>query len=82
MIVIDNSVSKLYGRSAGCPTAVMCQILKSVCPDVSTVVNYDAGGSAEMMVDGKIINTTTEGTPRAVACGWMVETVAPEDNTI
>ncbi len=82
MIVIDNSVSKLYGRSAGCPTAVMCQILKSVCPDVSTVVNYDAGGSAEMMVDGKIINTTTEGNPRAVACGWMLETVAPEDNEI
>ncbi len=82
MIVIDNSVSKLYGRSAGCPTAVMCQILKSVCPDVSTVVNYDAGGSAEMMVAGKIINTTTEGTPRAVACGWMLESVAPEDNTI
>ena len=82
MIVIDYSTSKTYGRSAGCPTAVMCQILKSVCPDVNTIVNYDAGGSAEMLVNGSVINTTTEGTPRAVACGWMLETVAPEDNEI
>lgn len=82
MIVIDKSTSKLYGTSAGCPTAVMCQILKNMCPDVSEVVNYDAGGSAEMMVGGKIINTTTEGTPRAVACGWMLVAEGEVDNEI
>ena len=82
MIVIDKSTSRYYGTSAGCPTTVMCQILKDLYPDISEVVNMDAGGSAEMMVDGKIINTTTEGTPRAVACGWMLETEASEDNEI
>lgn len=82
MIVIDKSTSKLYGASAGCSTTVMCEILKSLYPDICEVVNMDAGGSAQMMVDGEIINTTTEGTPRAVACGWMLETEAPEDNEI
>lgn len=82
MIVIDKSVSKLYGKSDGCPTAVMCQILKNMCPDVSEVINYDAGGSAEMMIGGSIINTTTEGTPRAVACGWMLVAEGEEDSEI
>lgn len=82
MIVIDKSTSKLYGRSAGTTTAHMCQILKSLCPDVVHIINMDAGGSAEMMVNGSIINTTTEGNPRAVACGWLVATEAPVDNEI
>jgi hypothetical protein len=82
MIVIDKSTSRYYGTSNGCSTTVMCQILKDLYPDISEVVNMDAGGSAEMMVDGRIINTTTEGTPRAVACGWMLETEAPQDSTI
>lgn len=82
MIVIDKSTSRYYGASAGCSTTVMCQILKDLYPDVTEIINMDAGGSAQMMVDGKIINTTTEGTPRAVACGWMLETEAPEDNEI
>ena len=82
MLVIDKSVSPLYGRSAGCPTAAACQILKQLCPDVSEMVNMDAGGSAEMLVRGSIVNTTTEGTPRAVACGWFIEAVGEEDNTI
>ena len=81
-LVIDKSTSPLYGLSAGCPTAVACQILKQMCPDVTEIVNMDAGGSAEMMLFGKIINTTTEGTPRAVACGWMVEAVGEEDNEV
>lgn len=82
MIVIDKSTSRYYGTSAGCSTTVMCQILKDLYPDVMEVVNMDAGGSAQMMIDGRIINTTTEGTPRAVACGWMLETEAPQDSTI
>lgn len=82
MIVIDKSTSKIYGTSDGCPTEVMCNILKDLYPDISEVINMDAGGSAQMMVDGKIINTTTESFPRAVACGWILETEAPEDSTI
>ncbi len=82
MIVIDKATSKTYGSSVGCSTEVMCQILKSLYPDISEVINMDAGGSAEMLVRGNIVNTTTEGTPRAVACGWLLSTVAPEDNEI
>lgn len=82
MIVIDRATSPLYGTSAGCPTAVACQILKQLCPLVTEMVNMDAGGSAEMLVGGEIINTTTEGTPRAVACGWMIEAVGEEDSTV
>ena len=82
LLVIDKATSPLYGTSAGCPTAVACQILKQMCPDVTEIVNMDAGGSAEMMLFGKIINTTTEGTPRAVACGWLVEAIGEEDNEV
>ena len=82
LLVIDRSTSPLYGKSDGCPTAVACQILKQMCPDVSEMVNMDAGGSAEMMLFGDIINTTTEGTPRAVDCGWLVEAVGEEDNEV
>ena len=82
LLVIDKSTSPLYGTSAGCPTAVACQILQQMCPDVTEMVNMDAGGSAEMMLFGKVINTTTEGTPRAVACGWLVEAVGEEDHEV
>jgi len=82
LLVIDKSTSPLYGVSAGCPTAVACQILQQMCPDVTEIVNMDAGGSAEMMLFGKVINTTTEGTPRPVACGWLVEAIGEEDYEI
>ena len=82
LLVIDKSASKTYGNSLGCTTATACEILRQMCPDVSEMVNMDAGGSAEMLVNGKVINTTTEGTPRGVACGWMVEAVGEEDNEL
>lgn len=81
-IVIDKSVSPKYGKSIGCNTTVMCQILQNLCPDVQHVINYDAGGSAEMAVGSAVINTTTEGIPRGVATGWMVEAIGPEDNNL
>ena len=43
--------------------------------------NFDAGGSAEMMIDYEIVNKTTEATPRPVANGWMVFSIAPEGDT-
>ena len=82
MIVIDKSKSALYGQSAGCSTTVMCNILQSLFPDISEVVNFDAGGSAQMLVDGKIVNTTTESIPRAVAAGWFLESTAPADSVV
>jgi hypothetical protein len=82
LLVIDKSASPLYGLSLGCPTADACEILRQMCPDVNEMVNMDAGGSAEMLVRGTIINTTTETTPRGVSCGWMVEAIGEEDNEI
>lgn len=79
MLVIDKSVSPQYGKSTGCTTAEACQILQQMCPDVNDMVNMDAGGSAEMLVMGEIINRTIEGTPRGVATGWMVEAIGEED---
>ena len=79
LLVIDKSVSPLYGKSHGCTTGQACQILQQMCPDVYDMVNMDAGGSAEMLVMGEIINRTMEGTPRGVATGWMVEAIGEED---
>ena len=81
MIVIDKSLSPLYGRSVGATTSQMCQLLKCLIPDVYHVVNYDAGGSALMYVDGDYANTSTENNARRVSCGWMMEAVG-EDNEI
>ncbi|MBQ5465903.1 MAG: dockerin type I repeat-containing protein [Muribaculaceae bacterium] len=82
MMVIDMSLSKKYGRSAGCNTETMCLIMQQLCPYVSDITTMDAGGSAMVIVGDECISTTTEGTPRAVACGWMVEAVGEEDNTV
>lgn len=75
IIVIDKSTDPTYGTSAGCNTATMCEIARYF--GCYNMANFDAGGSAEMMVEGAIINTTTESTPRAVANGMMIFSVNP-----
>ena len=82
MLVIDMSTSPKYGLSRGCPTVDACQVMQAVWPDIQMAVNMDAGGSAEMFIDGKIVNTTTEGNPRGVACGWMIEAIGEEDHEV
>lgn len=80
VVVIDRSTDKVYGKSGGCPTRVMCEIAKHYgCTDM---VNCDAGGSAEMYYNGAIINTTTEGTPRAVSNGMFLYSIAPKDDSV
>lgn len=78
MITIDKSTDPVYGVSNGCTTEEMCQIVKNF--GVWNLLNVDAGGSAELMVDGRIINKTTEGTPRQVGNGWMIFNTAPDDD--
>ena len=80
VIVIDKSTDPVYGTSAGCNTRVMCQIAKHY--GCANLCNVDAGGSAQMMIEGKVINKTTEGTPRAVANGWFLYSIAPKDEAI
>lgn len=78
MLVIDKSTHPEYGTSAGCTTTVMCNLFKYLVPDVWNVANMDAGGSAQMMVCGEVVNKTTEASPRAVANGMMLFSTAPE----
>ncbi|MEG2673674.1 MAG: phosphodiester glycosidase family protein [Muribaculaceae bacterium] len=79
LIVIDKSTNE-YGYSEGCPTSVMSQImLQSGC---SNLCSMDAGGSAQMMIGGKVVNKTTEGTPRGTANGMMLYSTAPRSNEV
>lgn len=77
IIVIDKSTDPVYGSSAGCNTAKMCEFARML--GCSYMANFDAGGSAQMFVNGKVENRTTEGNPRAVANGWLIYNIAPED---
>lgn len=42
----------------------------------------DGGGSAQMMLKGKIVNNPSDGSQRSVANGWMLFSTAPADNSI
>ncbi len=77
IVVIDKATDPVYGTSSGCNTAKMCEFARWL--GCSYMANFDAGGSAEMLVNGRIENRTTEGTPRAVANGWLIYSIAPED---
>lgn len=80
IMTIDKSSDPVWGSSAGCPSWVACELLKHYgCYNAAAV---DAGGSTEMFITDRIVNKTTEGTPRAVANGWMVFNTAPEDANI
>lgn len=80
IIVIDKATDPVYGTSAGCSTTVMCDIAKHY--GCTSMTNFDAGGSAMMLVGDKIINKTTESTPRSVANGMIAYSIAPADNNV
>lgn len=80
IFVIDKSTDATYGLSAGCPSSVMCYIAKHY--GCFNLTNFDSGGSAMMYVTNRIVNTTTEGNPRAVANGMLVYSTCPDDETI
>ncbi len=80
MMVFDKSTDPVYGASAGCTASVMCDIALAV--GCANLAPLDGGGSSQMLVEGKVINKTTEATPRAIANGWMVFSTAPNDADI
>lgn len=80
IFVIDKSTDPVYGVSAGCTSAVMCYIAKHY--GCSNLTNFDSGGSAMLYVTDRIVNKTTEATPRAVANGMLVYSTAPDDQVI
>lgn len=75
LIVIDKK-----GTSVGANTETMCGILKAF--GASDVTTMDGGGSAQMMLDGMIVNNPADGKERPVANGWFVYHNAPADNNI
>jgi hypothetical protein len=75
LIVIDKK-----GTSVGASTATMCNILKAFGADNAT--SMDGGGSAQMMLDGLIVNNPADGKERPVANGWFLYHNAPEDNHV
>lgn len=75
LIVIDK-----YSPSIGANTATMCGILKSC--GAYNATSLDGGGSAQMMLNGSIVNNPSDGKERPVANGWMVYQTAPQDNVI
>ncbi len=78
VVVIDKASDPVWGSSAGCNTKVMCDIAKHY--GAWNMANFDAGGSAEMLLHDEIINKTTEGSPRAVSNGWFLCSIAPQDD--
>jgi len=75
LIVIDKSTS-----SVGASTSTMCGILKA--SGAWNATTMDGGGSAQMMLEGSIVNKPADGKERAVSNGWFVYHNAPEDNEI
>lgn len=75
LIVIDKSAG-----SVGANTATMCDILKAA--GAYNVTSMDGGGSAQMMLQGVIVNKPSDGRERAVANGLMLFSTAPLDEII
>lgn len=80
MMVIDKSTDPVYGKSAGLNTSKAAQIARHF--GCTNMLQCDGGGSAELYVTDKVINKTTETTPRSVANCLMVFDNAPADDAV
>ncbi len=58
MCIIDKSTDATYGTSSGCTSKVMSYIMKHF--GASDVLNCDAGGSAQMVINGKQVGTPSD----------------------
>ena len=70
------------GQSIGVTTKQLAELMKSA--GAHTAVNMDGGGSSAMYVAeyGGPVNTTSDGTERAVANSVFIVSTAPTDNQI
>lgn len=80
IITIDKVPDPRWGSSIGVTTEEECYIMKHF--GCVNLTGFDGGGSAQMLIEGKVINKTTESHPRPVANGMMVYDTAPADNVI
>ncbi len=83
MLATNNEGNRLWmlvAEKPGMFTAQMCGILKNI--GATYASGLDGGGSAQMCLDGEVINKTTEGSPRAVANSMWVFSTAPDDSVV
>lgn len=78
MMVVDKATDDVYGKSAGLSTARAAQIAAYF--GCSNMMQCDGGGSAQLYVTDKIVNKTTETSPRSVANALMLFDNAPASN--
>ncbi len=83
MLATNNEGNRMWMMVAEKPgmfTAQMCGILKNA--GATYAAGMDGGGSAQMCLDGQVINPTTEGSARAVANSIWVISTAPDDSIV
>lgn len=83
LMATDDTHNRFYmlvAEKPGMFTADMCGILKNC--GATFAAGLDGGGSAQMCLDGAVINPTTEGVPRAVANSFWVFSTAPDDEVV
>ncbi len=83
MLATNNEGNKFWmmvAEKPGMYTDQMCALLKHA--GATYAAGMDGGGSAQMCMDGAVLNPTTEGTPRAVANSIWVLSTAPDDSVV
>ncbi len=83
MLATNNDGSKMWMMVAQLPgmyTYQMCCILRHA--GATYAAGMDGGGSAQICLEGQVLNPTTEGSARAVANSIWVLSTAPDDSVI
>ncbi len=75
-----NRLWMMVAEKPGFSTAQMCEILRH--GGATMAAGMDGGGSAQMFMDGHVINPTTEGTPRKLPNSLWVFSTAPDDSVV
>ncbi len=75
-----NKFWMMVAEKPGMFSADMCAILQKC--GATEAAGLDGGGSAQMCIDGTVINTTTDGAPRQVANSIWVFSTAPDDSVV
>ncbi len=75
-----NRLWMMVAEKPGFTTAQMCEILRH--GGATMAAGMDGGGSAQMFMDGQVINPTTEGAPRKLPNSLWVFSTAPDDSLV
>ncbi len=83
MLATNNEGNRLWmmvAQNPGMYTYQMCCLLRHA--GATYAAGMDGGGSAQMCLEGDVINPTTEGSARAVANSIWVLSTAPDDSVV